>query len=151
MDNISKEERSRVMASVRQRDTKPEKKVRSFLHKRGLRYRLHVADLPGRPDVVFPRYETVLFVHGCYWHGHPDPLCKLARIPKSNVEFWENKIATNQERDKRNIRCLLELGWRVLVVWECQISDQNILEGICCKIRNEHRHVNRGQFKLSRN
>ena len=135
MDNISKEERSRVMAAVKQKDTKPEMKVRSFLHKHGLRYRLHDNKLPGKPDLVFPRFRTVLFVHGCFWHGHSDVQCKLARIPKSNVKFWKDKILANSERDKKNDVRLRELGWRVVVIWECQISNTEKMEELAKHIK----------------
>lgn len=135
MDNISKEERSRLMASVKQKNTKPEMNVRSLLHKHGLRYRLHDSKLPGKPDLVFPRYHTVLFVHGCFWHGHSDRNCKLARIPKSNIEFWKNKIIVNMERDKKNIARLQELGWKVIVIWECQIRDNKVIEDLIHQIK----------------
>ncbi len=91
-DVVSPKRRSEIMASVGQKDTGPEKTVRSFLHKKGLRYRLHVKDLPGKPDMVFPKLKTVVFVNGCFWHGHKDNECKLARIPKSNIDFWKTKI-----------------------------------------------------------
>lgn len=136
MDNISKEDRSRVMAAVKQKDTKPEMKVRSFLHKNGLRYRLHDNKLPGKPDLVFPRFRTVLFVHGCFWHGHSDEQCKLSRIPKSNVKFWKDKILANRQRDEKNIKRLQELGWSVVVIWECQLSNCEALDGLALQISN---------------
>jgi DNA mismatch endonuclease (patch repair protein) len=136
LDNISKEERSRVMAAVKQKDTKPEMKVRSFLHKNGLRYRLHDNKLPGKPDLVFPRFQTVLFIHGCFWHGHPDELCKLARIPKSNVKFWKDKIRANRQRDDKNIKLLQDLGWNVVVIWECQLCNNGALDGLAFQIRS---------------
>lgn len=142
MDNINKKERSRVMAAVKQKDTKPEMKVRSFLHKHGLRYRLHDIKLPGKPDLVFPRFRTVLFIHGCFWHGHPDEQCKLARIPKSNVKFWEDKIWANRQRDEKNIRLLQEFGWNVAVIWECQLSKSEALDGLALHIRNAQRAKN---------
>lgn len=127
-DTVSRKRRSEIMASVGQKDTGPEKIVRSYLHKRGIRYRLHVKQLPGKPDLVFPGRRTVLFVHGCFWHGHDDKGCKLARIPKSNVAFWKSKIQGNQERDQRNYKALKDEGWRVLTVWECQLKDESNLE-----------------------
>ena len=136
MDNISKEERSRVMAAVKQKDTKPEMKVRSFLHKHGLRYRLHDNKLPGKPDLVFPRFRTVLFIHGCFWHGHQDEQCKLARIPKSNVKFWKDKIRANRQRDDKNIKLLQDLGWNVAVIWECQLCNNAALDGLAIQIRS---------------
>jgi DNA mismatch endonuclease (patch repair protein) len=124
------------MAAVKHKDTKPEMKVRSFLHRHGLRYRLHDNKLPGKPDLVFPKYRTVLFVHGCFWHGHPDEQCKLARIPKSNVKFWSEKISGNRERDEKNIERLQELGWNVVVIWECQLSNSELLGGLPLRIKN---------------
>ena len=123
-----------MMAAVKQKDTKPEMRVRSFLHKQGLRYRLHDNKLPGKPDLVFPRFRTVLFVHGCFWHGHPDEQCKLARIPKSNVKFWRDKISGNRERDERNVERLRKLGWNVVVIWECQLSNCEVLGGLPYRI-----------------
>lgn len=127
-DTVTKKRRSEIMALVSQKNTKPELLVRSFLHKKGLRYRLHVKELPGKPDIVFRRLKTVVFVNGCFWHGHEDRKCKLARIPKSNVDFWKKKIEGNRERDERNWRTLKEQGWRVIVVWECQLSVKGFLD-----------------------
>ena len=122
-DTVTKKRRSEIMASVGQKDTKPELFVRSFLHRKGLRYRLHAKDLPGKPDLVFHRFKTVLFVNGCFWHGHEDRNCKLARTPKSNVGIWVKKVKTNRERDHKNRELLKELGWAVIVVWECELSN----------------------------
>lgn len=124
------------MAAVKQKDTKPEMKVRSFLHRHGLRYRLHDHKLLGKPDLVFPRFHTVLFVHGCFWHGHPDEECKLARTPKSNVKFWKDKISGNRERDEINIDLLQKLGWRVVVIWECQIGNIEKMEELTKRIKS---------------
>ena len=124
------------MAAVKQKDTKPEMKVRSFLHRHGLRYRLHDNKLLGKPDLVFPRFHTVLFVHGCFWHGHPDEECKLGRIPKSNVKFWKDKISGNRERDEINIDLLQKLGWRVVVIWECQIGNIEKMEELTKRIKS---------------
>lgn len=118
IDSVSPERRSEIMSLVRARDTGPEMKVRRLVHRMGFRYRLHVGALPGRPDLVFPGRHKTIFVHGCFWHAHRG--CKLARIPKSRVEFWENKIAGNRERDRRNRRRLAKMGWRLLVIWECE-------------------------------
>lgn len=112
------------MSKVRGKDTKPEMAVRSYLHRRGLRYRLHDRSLPGKPDLVFKSRRVVVFVHGCFWHGHPG--CSKARIPKTREEFWRSKIETNAARDRRSIRRLRTLGWRVLVVWQCRISDRKL-------------------------
>lgn len=129
-DTVSKQKRSQIMAAVKSKDTKPEKILRSFLHGKGLRYRLHVHGLPGRPDIVFPRLKTLVFMHGCFWHGHHN--CKLARIPKSNVRFWKEKIESNMARDKKNIVELKEDGWRVLTIWECQLKDEELLNRLTC-------------------
>jgi len=136
VDNISKEERSHVMSLVKQKDTKPEMIVRSYLHRKGLRYRLHNKTLPGKPDLVFPKYKTIVFVHGCFWHGHGDPQCKLARIPKSRVEFWTNKIKGNRERDTGNKKKLEIMGWRVLTIWECELSGQESLKKLFNAIKS---------------
>ena len=123
------------MASVRSKNTKPEITVRSFLHKCGLRYRLHDSKLPGKPDLVFPRYHAALFVHGCFWHGHTIKNCKLARMPKSNIEYWKEKVAYNQRRDKKNLRLLRKLGWKVIVIWECQINNVEKIVDIAMRIK----------------
>ena len=117
MDNVSPEVRSRMMASIRQRDTKPEMIVRRLVHSMGYRYRLHVRGLPGSPDLVFPKSRRVVFVHGCYWHRHR---CRKATTPSSNVEFWQEKFEQNRTRDRKAVRALRGRGWEVLVVWECQ-------------------------------
>ena len=118
MDTVDKATRSRIMASVGQKDTGPEISLRSALHKRGLRYRLHVRNLPGSPDLVFPRFLAVIFVHGCYWHSHG---CYRSTVPKTRRKFWSKKFKENKERDERKIDQLLEDGWRVLIVWECSL------------------------------
>ena len=118
MDTVDAPTRSRIMAQIRSRNTKPELSIRRALHARGFRYRLHAPQLPGRPDIVLPRYRAVILVHGCFWHGHG---CVLFRRPKSNVSYWETKINRNRQRDA-SIRTALELaGWRHLTVWECAI------------------------------
>ncbi len=111
------------MALIRHKNTKPELRVRRFLHGAGLRYRLHAKDLPGRPDLVFPARKIVVFVHGCFWHRHPDPECKLARLPKSRLDFWRPKLDENAARDCRNVLALEAAGWRVMIIWECQSKD----------------------------
>ncbi len=118
--------RSRLMARVRSKDSGPEMAVRRALHARGLRYRLHQQDLPGRPDVVLSRHRLVVFIHGCFWHGCP--VCDRGlRRPKSNIGFWEAKLASNRARDARNISALEELSWRVAIIWECTIRDKDRL------------------------
>ena len=123
-DIVSPETRSRMMGGIRGRDTRPELAVRRFLHAQGLRYRLHVRDLPGRPDIVLPRHRTVVFVHGCFWHRHYG--CRFAYTPKSREEFWLTKLEGNVIRDERDQRRLGELGWRVFVVWECEITTDRL-------------------------
>lgn len=118
VDTISAEARSRVMSRVRGKDTSPEWRVRRFLHASGFRYHLHVAELPGKPDIVFRGRRKVIFVHGCFWHRHPG--CKRARLPKSRVEFWTEKLNGNAARDREHQAALRVRGWDVLVVWECQ-------------------------------
>jgi DNA mismatch endonuclease (patch repair protein) len=128
MDTLSPSERSERMARVRGRDSKPEMLVRRLIHAMGFRYRLHDRRLPGAPDLVFPRLRKVIFVHGCFWHRHPDPNCKLARMPKSRLDFWMPKLQGNRERDARCQAELAALGWRFLVVWECQMRDKEQLK-----------------------
>lgn len=113
------------MARVRSRDTGPELVVRKIAHRLGFRYRLHRKDLPGCPDIVFPRYRSVVFVHGCFWHRHPH--CKYASSPKTRAEFWENKFQGTVARDARNEALLRDLGWRVMVIWECETKDHRIV------------------------
>lgn len=128
MDTLSATERSARMARVRSRDTKPEMVVRRLLHRMGYRYRLHRSDLPGRPDIVFGKRRKVIFIHGCFWHRHGDPGCRLARLPKSRLEFWEAKLNGNAERDAQRQRTLMQLGWDILVVWECELRQSEQLE-----------------------
>ncbi|MBB3941355.1 DNA mismatch endonuclease (patch repair protein) [Novosphingobium fluoreni] len=123
MDTLTPVERAKRMALIRGRDTKPEIIVRRMLHAMGYRYRLHAKDLPGRPDIVFRSRRKAILVHGCFWHRHPDPACKLARMPKSRVQFWERKLEGNRERDAANEARLKEMGWKVLTVWECELRD----------------------------
>jgi DNA mismatch endonuclease, patch repair protein len=131
-DIVDKASRSRMMARIRGRDTRPELAVRCHLHASGFRYRLHVADLPGKPDIVLPKYRTALFVHGCFWHQHAG--CKYAYRPKSNVEFWTSKLTENVKRDVRDQRLLGAAGWHVIVVWECQVGDPVFLEKLSDRI-----------------
>lgn len=119
MDTVSPAKRSSVMAQVKGRDTRPEKVVRSLLFRHGFRFRLHRADLPGTPDIVLPRYKTVVFVHGCFWHRHPG--CKRASMPASNVAYWERKFQRTVLRDAANQAALERLGWRVIILWECAL------------------------------
>lgn len=118
------------MSRVRARDTKPEMVVRQLLHAMGYRYRLHAKDLPGKPDIVFRRQRLAIFVNGCFWHRHPDPECRLARMPKSRLDFWLPKLEANRHRDVENEERLAALGWRVLLVWECELRDREQLGNI---------------------
>lgn len=122
MDTVDSSVRSRMMASIRGKDTQPELIVRKFLHTRGFRYRLHKKELPGRPDLVLPRWRAIIFVHGCFWHGHTG--CRYFRLPATRAEFWREKIRGNIERDARASAALGVTGWRVAVVWECALRDQ---------------------------
>lgn len=120
--------RSAQMATVRGSNTGPELRVRKALHAMGFRYRLHRKDLPGRPDLVLPKYRAVVFVHGCFWHRHQDENCPLVRnVPKTRSEFWEQKFNENVERDHRNQERLRDQGWRVFVVWECQVQSESTM------------------------
>lgn len=125
MDTLSEERRSWNMSRIRSRNTKPEVFVRSLLHRMGYRFRLHVSSLPGTPDLVLPRYKTVIFVHGCFWHRHSG--CKYSYTPKSRIEFWKRKFEKNIEADKRAVEELKELGWSVFVIWECELADTETL------------------------
>lgn len=114
--------RSEVMSRIKSRDTQPERAVRSMLHRLGYRFRLHRADLPGRPDIVLPRYKTVIFVNGCFWHRHEG--CRFAYTPKTRIDFWQKKFSENVLRDQRAQVSLVTSGWKVIVVWECELRDQ---------------------------
>ena len=117
--------RHRIMASIPSKNTRPELSIRKELHALGFRYRTHVRDLPGTPDIVFPKYRAAIQVHGCFWHGHD---CSLNRPAKSNIEYWSNKIKENQKRDNRNRKALLESGWRLMEIWECAIQGKQKLD-----------------------
>ena len=121
MDTLTPAERSERMSRVRNKDTKPEWIVRRLVHRLGFRYRLHSGRLPGRPDLVFPSKHKAIFVHGCFWHRHPG--CRNCRTPKSRLGFWKPKLRANRVRDLKNERALKKLGWRFLVVWECEVKD----------------------------
>lgn len=117
-DIVNKATRSRMMSGIRGRNTRPEMLVRSLLHRRGFRFRLHVKQLKGKPDIVLPRYGAVIFVHGCFWHGHD---CPLFKWPKSREEFWKNKIGRNQLNDRIAVETLQAQGWRICTIWECTL------------------------------
>lgn len=122
MDNKTKAERSLNMSRIQAKDTKPELTIRRLLFADGFRYRIHVKTLPGTPDLVLPKYRAVIFVHGCFWHGHDG--CKYAKLPTTHVEFWRDKISKNKERDQRVRQELVSGGWRVLTIWTCSINNQ---------------------------
>ena len=126
-DSVDKKTRSAIMAKVRAKDTKPELEVRRAIHGAGFRFRLHRSDLPGKPDVVFPRHRLALFVHGCFWHRHG---CKRATMPATNREFWSEKFRRTMERDQKALKDLEEIGWDTAVIWECQLEAgiNNLLE-----------------------
>ncbi len=124
-DSISKKHRSWNMSRIRSKNTNPERIVRSMLHKMGYRFRLHRGNLPGKPDIVLSKYKTVIEVRGCYWHRHEG--CKYAYNPKSNVNFWREKFKRNVERDRANEKALGELGWKVIIIWECEVKDNTFL------------------------
>lgn len=131
-DIKSPSDRSRNMAAIKGKDTKPEMIVRKYLFSRGLRFRVQVRKLPGTPDIVLPKDKTAIFVNGCFWHGHEG--CKYFRLPKSNVEFWKEKIERNIERDKESMQALFDLGWKVVRVWECELRNKANREGTLNKI-----------------
>lgn len=126
MDVHTKETRSYNMSRIRNKNTKPEELVRKYLFSRGLRYRKNVNKLPGCPDIVLPKYKTVIFVNGCFWHVHEG--CRYFKWPENNKEFWENKLLGNKRRDTIKIQELIKLGWRVIVVWECELKKKNQTE-----------------------
>ena len=134
-DHLSKERRSWNMSRIRGRDTIPERKLRSYLHRLGFRFRVHETKLPGKPDVVLPKYRTVIFVHGCFWHRHDG--CKHAATPKSNEFFWLEKFRGTLERDERNSNALRKLGWQVIIAWECEINSDvdQVAQRIACHLK----------------
>lgn len=121
MDNLSRAQRSARMRRIRHKDTRPELIVRRLVHAMGYRYRLHASDIPGNPDIAFRSRRKVIFVHGCFWHQHPEPSCSLARMPKSRQEFWGPKLTGNRARDADIERRLIASGWSVLTIWECEL------------------------------
>ena len=133
MDTVDATTRSRMMSGIRSKNTKPELAVRKFLHANGFRYRIHRKDLPGNPDLVFPKLRLCLFVHGCFWHRHVG--CRYTTSPKTRTHFWNEKFQKNVARDIANIQSLETSGWEVLIVWECQLrEDENALEKLLAKI-----------------
>lgn len=125
MDIVSHEKRSEMMAGIRSKNTKPELLIRKALHALGFRYRLHSASIPGKPDMVLKKYNAVIFIHGCFWHGHS---CSLFKLPKTRTEFWKNKIDKNRERDDRVIQELKLSGWRIATIWECALRGKDRMD-----------------------
>lgn len=137
MDNMSKKARSTLMSRIHAKDTKPEILVRKFLFSKGFRYRKNVKAMPGSPDIVLPKYRNVIFIHGCFWHGHS---CRHGRLPSSNTEFWESKIEANKIRDLKKIKELEELGWSVFTIWQCELKNMEFqkrtLENLCERLKS---------------
>ncbi len=127
MDNLTSKARSENMRCIRSKGMKPEIAVRKAVYQLGYRYRLHAPHLPGKPDLVFRNREKVIFVNGCFWHFHESKKCGIARMPKSNIKYWKAKLSRNRERDRKNLLALKKLGWKVLVIWECQIKKAHSL------------------------
>lgn len=139
-DIFSKEKRSKIMSKIKSKGTKPEIILRKKLFAKGFRYRINYKKLPGKPDIVLPKYKTVIFVHGCFWHGHSD--CKDSHLPKSNTDFWETKISENKMRDNRNSEALRQMGYNVLIVWECDLTPtklNDLLNKIVPSIQNNYK------------
>ena len=132
MDRLSPTRRSWNMSRIKSKDTTPERIVRSFLHKNGFRFRLHAKELPGTPDIVLPKYKIVIEVRGCYWHRHPG--CKYSYVPKTRIGFWNKKFNENIQRDIQNARLLANAGYKVLTIWECEMSEE-LLNEVCLQIR----------------
>jgi DNA mismatch endonuclease, patch repair protein len=137
-DTISPERRSQNMSRIRSKDMAPELHVRRLLHQMGYRYRLHRKTLPGKPDIIFPSRKRVIFVHGCFWHQHSDPACKITRVPKSRLDYWHPKLMRNQERDSRNLHELGKLGWKVLTIWECEVKNTSRLRSRLISFLKKH-------------
>ncbi len=134
MDKLTKERRSWNMSRVQAKNTKPEITVRSLLHRKGYRFRIHRGGMPGKPDIVLPKYQTVIFVHGCFWHGHDN--CKKSRIPNTNSSFWQTKILTNKCHDQKTLRDLEKKGWRIALVWECALSNTTMINNMILALDN---------------
>ena len=145
-DRFTEEQRHYCMSQIRNKNTKPELKLRQALWRLGFRYRVNDKRLPGTPDIVLPKYRTVIFVHGCFWHGHKD--CKNATTPKSNTEFWKTKITRNQERDQEVWRQLEAKGWSVIIVWECQLK-KAVLDETIGRVK-EGIHLNGQQYQRAK-
>lgn len=136
MDTFTLRERSEVMRRIKSKDTSPEVSIRKYLHNLGFRYRLHVKNMPGKPDIVLKKHNAVILYNGCFWHGHEN--CKYSHLPKSNKNYWRKKIYNNMLRDKKNTKLLREAGWRLLIVWECSHRGKSskVLDSVCLQIHN---------------
>ncbi|HEN5186922.1 very short patch repair endonuclease [Klebsiella pneumoniae] len=124
-DTVDKNKRSQIMSQVRSQNTRPELIIRKMLYAQGIRYRLYRSDLPGKPDLCLGKYKAIIFIHGCLWHWHG---CSRSRIPSTNTEYWKQKIVRNQNRDQKQIRQLISMGWRILIIWECAIKKKTIAQ-----------------------
>lgn len=144
-DVVDPATRSRMMSGIGPRDTLPEMTVRRYLHAAGLRFSLHDTRLPGRPDLVFRKYRTVVFAHGCFWHRHKD--CKKASTPESNKRFWMKKFESNVARDKRNVRALRSKGWQVLVIWECELRNVDSVDSLFWRIVGSNAAIRKRRHK----
>lgn len=142
MDRLTKERRSWNMGRIHSKDTNPEMVVRSFLHMQGFRFRLHAKSLPGHPDIVLPKYKTVVEVRGCFWHRHPG--CRQATTPSTNVEFWREKFNRNVERDRKTEKQLKELGWNLIVIWECELKEDGFLKTLPDRIKKHKQEHDNG-------
>ena len=141
MDSLSPQQRHFAMQQVKSEDTTPEKVVRSYLHKQGFRYRLHVKSLPGKPDIVLPKYRTIIDVRGCFWHQHVSPTCTRNKSPKAHSGYWSEKFRKNVERDKQHERDWRALGWKVIVVWECEASSEATLRKIVRRLKAQNKKL----------
>ena len=138
-DVLTPQQRHRCMSHIRSKATKPEMLVRKWLWAHGYRYRLNVKSVPGKPDIVMRKYRTAVFVNGCFWHGHEG--CKLFVMPKTNTEFWQNKIEYNRQRDKRNCDILIQNGWQVIVLWQCKLAKdklENIMQSVAVALNENY-------------
>ena len=150
VDNLSRKDRSWCMSQIRSRGMKPELLVRSMVHRLGYRFRLHRRGMPGKPDLVLPRYRTVIFVNGCFWHWHPDPNCPIAGLPKTNLGYWEPKLTRTRIRDREHTASLEAGGWRVLTVWECHLrSPDEVVNRVCKFLENRESAVFSGRTDKS--
>lgn len=144
MDVVDKTTRSRMMSGIKSQHTKPELVIRSMLHGDGFRFRLHHKGFPGKPDLVLAKYRTAIFVHGCFWHVHEG--CHFFKWPSTRVEFWTQKLKANQSRDKHNTQRVLDMGWRVMIVWECATRDKELHPELLSLMRDWLTHPEQGNF-----